>query len=91
MAKRTEKPTFGTHTKGFSTIKVENNVKKIWVSSSYSDKGLYYSLDGKTWTQSNITSGNFHTVYYSKINDDNVGLIIKYQDIISSYLLSKDN
>ena len=64
MAKRTEKPTFGTHTKGFSTIKVENNVKKIWVAGSAdSSKGLYYSLDGKTWTQSNITSGDFITVY----------------------------
>ena len=35
----------------------------IFVACSYSDKGLYYSNDGKSWIQSNITNGNFHNVY----------------------------
>ena len=38
----------------------------IFVASSYnSNRGLYYSTDGKVWTQSNINSGGFDTVYYS--------------------------
>ena len=38
------------------------NANGIWVAGSNST-GLYYSTDGKTWTQSNITSGRFTTVY----------------------------
>jgi hypothetical protein len=31
------------------------NANGIWVASSYNYYGLYYSTDGKNWTQSNIT------------------------------------
>ena len=37
----------------------------IWVAGSFSGTGLYYSTDGKTWAQSNITSEDFYSVYYS--------------------------
>ena len=37
----------------------------IWVAGSNSYKGLYYSTDGMTWTQSNYTSGHFNSVYYA--------------------------
>ena len=44
---------------------MENEIKRIWVAGSDSNKGLYYSEDGKNWTQSNITTrGAFYTVYY---------------------------
>ena len=39
----------------------------IWVTSTYSGstcRGIYYSTDGKTWTQSNITA-NSQGVYYA--------------------------
>lgn len=35
----------------------------IWVAgSSYSKKGLYYSIDGINWTQSNVINGRFYTI-----------------------------
>ena len=34
-----------------------------WVAGSYN--GLYYSIDGKTWIQSNITSNGFSSIYYA--------------------------
>jgi hypothetical protein len=37
----------------------------IWVAGSASNTGLYYSLNGESWTQSNITTGNFNTVEYT--------------------------
>ena len=36
------------------------NTNNIWVTGG-SDTGLYYSTDGITWTQSNVTSGSFHS------------------------------
>ena len=37
----------------------------IWVAGSFNNNnGLYYSTDGKSWTQSNVTSGTFYSVYY---------------------------
>ena len=45
---------------------MENEIKKIWVAGGESDNGLYYSEDGKIWTQSNIISDDFSTVYHSK-------------------------
>jgi len=41
-----------------------NTNNDIWVACS--NKGLYYSTDGKTWTQSNITDGYFYSVYGGK-------------------------
>ena len=35
----------------------------LFRSSNNDDSGLYYSIDGKTWTQSNINSGYFYCVY----------------------------
>ena len=32
---------------------------------SNSGYGLYYSTDGKTWTQSNVTSGHFKNIVYA--------------------------
>ena len=31
----------------------------IWVACSSSNKGLYYSTDGKSWTRSNVTDVSF--------------------------------
>lgn len=39
--------------------------KNIWVAAGYDSTGLYYSLDGMTWTQSNITSITVGTVCYA--------------------------
>ena len=36
----------------------------VWVACTPLE-GLYYSTDGMTWTQSNITSGRFYQAYYS--------------------------
>ena len=38
------------------------DINNMWVSGGLD--GLYYSIDGKTWTQSNITSSNFYSIYY---------------------------
>ena len=38
------------------------NANGVWVAGSGTGAGLYYSVDGKTWTQSNITRGGFRTV-----------------------------
>ena len=52
---------------GFNDI-VANGITNIdlrlWVASS-SGNGLYYSTDGESWTQSNITSGDFNLVYHA--------------------------
>ena len=40
-----------------------HNANGIWVAGSGGDTGLYYSVDGKEWTQSNITSGYFNAVH----------------------------
>nr|DAO45091.1 MAG TPA: Sortilin-related receptor-Propeller, Receptor, PROTEIN BINDING [Caudoviricetes sp.] len=34
----------------------------LWVAGGYST-GLYYSIDGKIWKQSNITSGHIYSIY----------------------------
>ena len=39
------------------------NANGIWVVASDNGGGLYYSTDGKTWTQSNMTTGSFDSVY----------------------------
>jgi hypothetical protein len=41
------------------------NANGIWIASGGSDysTGLYYSIDGKNWTQSNITNGGFYCAY----------------------------
>ena len=58
------------------------NANGIWVAGS-SGNGLYYSTDGKTWTQSNITSisigsaGYNEDLYYSNgiwVAGSNTGL-----------------
>lgn len=36
----------------------------LWVAGS-DNNGLYYSTDGETWIRSNITSGNFTSIYYA--------------------------
>lgn len=36
--------------------------ENLWVVSG--DNGLYYSNDGMTWSQSNITDGNVNSVTY---------------------------
>ena len=36
-----------------------------WVAGSDGGKGLYYSTNGKTWTQSNVKSDSFNSVYYA--------------------------
>ena len=43
----------------FNSVYYGNNT---WVAASIN--GLYYSTDGKSWTQSNITSVRFNSVYY---------------------------
>ena len=42
----------------------------IWVGSGI---GIYYSTDGKTWTQSNITSG-----YYNFVNANGIWVGYRY-------------
>ena len=37
----------------------------IWVAGSVYNGGLWWSSDGKTWTQSNKTDNSFYTVYYA--------------------------
>lgn len=49
------------------------NANGIWVAGT--DNGLYYSIDGKTWTQSNITSnvntlGNAMGLWVANVGDD---------------------
>ena len=46
----------------FNTIYYANS---MWIACSNFGKGLYYSIDGKIWNQSNITNGTFKCVYYS--------------------------
>lgn len=47
---------------GFKLIRYGNG---MWIAGSYTNKGLYYSIDGKTWVQSNITTYNCHDAYYA--------------------------
>ena len=42
----------------------------VWVAAT--EKGLYYSADGKTWIQSNITTGIYSFVGGSALVDDKV-------------------
>ena len=35
------------------------------MACSSDNKGLYYSNDGMTWTQSNMTNGYFDCIYYN--------------------------
>ena len=48
-------------TGNFNTATYANG---IWVAGS-GNRGLYYSQDGITWTQSNLTSGIFNTATYA--------------------------
>ena len=49
-------------TRGFMSVYYANGV---WVAGCTGTKGLYYSTDGMTWTQSNVTSVTGNSVYYA--------------------------
>ena len=52
-------------TSGSDRYKKPYYANGIWVIGSYDDSGIKYSTDGKTWTNSNITSGAYNSPYYA--------------------------
>ena len=55
--------TYWTKSNVGSSVVCTHESNGLWVACSEGSKGLYYSTDGKTWVQSNITKGNFKYVY----------------------------